>query len=362
MNATSTENRAEVCASGNLRGREVRLKSRPANELRPEHLEIVEVDVMPPAPGEFLVRNSWMSVDPAVRIRMGEGSTGYLAPFELGEPLLGWAVGQVVASSAEGFRPGDHVLHQLGWREYASLVPDGGGTQPPVLIEVDARTPERAYMGPLGWVGLTSYVGLLDVAELRSGDIVFVSAAAGAVGSLVVQIAKLRGHRVIGSAGSAEKVAFVTDRLGADAAFCYRDRPVGESLARVAPDGIDVYFDNVGGAHLEAALDVLRPRGRVALCGAISTYDTSGVASGPSNLFSAVAKGLTLRGFMARMYADRMTQFRADMRAWLQDGRIFYPEEVFEGIENAPRALIDLLAGATMGKVIVRFEGGAPHG
>jgi NADPH-dependent curcumin reductase CurA len=338
------------------RAKEVQLVARPSGELREHDFRIASVEVEHPASGQFLVRNTWMSIDPSARIRMGRGRPGYLAPFALGAPPHGWAVGEVVESRAEGFAVGDRVLHQLGWREYSLLSPDGAGTEPPVLIDVDDQTQERAYLGPLGWVGLTSYVGLVDVAELRPGDVVFVSAAAGAVGSLAVQIAKLGGHRVIASAGSPEKVKFLTERLGADAAFSYREGPIGESLRASAPDGIDVYFDNVGGDHLEAAIAALRPRGRVALCGAVSGYDSGGAAAGPSNLFDAVAKGLTLRGFMARMYADRMPQFRADMRAWLASGRIFYPEQVYEGVDSAPRALIDMLAGRTIGKVILRLS------
>ena len=228
---------------------------------------------------------------------------------------------------------------------------------PPERIDVDDATPPRAYLGPLSWVGLTSFVGLLDVAELRDGDVVFVSGAAGAVGSLAVQIAKLFGNVVIGSAGSSEKVNYVRDVLGADAAFCYRAGDVRELLRAAAPDGIDVYFDNVGGPHLEAALDALRPGGRVALCGAISAYDTGRPVPGPSRPIAAVTKGLTLRGFMARMYADRMAPFRADMRRWLAEGQIVYPEQVYEGMDQAPRALIDLLAGRNVGKVLVRLAG-----
>jgi NADPH-dependent curcumin reductase CurA len=211
-------------------------------------------------------------------------------------------------------------------------------------------------VGPLSWVGLTSYVGLLHVAELREGDVVFVSAAAGAVGSLAVQIARLRGHVVIGSAGSAEKVRFVRDKLGADAAFCYRDGDVGDLLRAAAPDGIDVYFDNVGGDHLQAALDSLRLGGRVALCGAISTYNATEPVPGPTNLFNAVTNGLTLRGFLARMYADRMDEFRAEMRGWLAEGRITYPETVFEGLGEAVRGLCALLAGENIGKVLVKVD------
>jgi NADPH-dependent curcumin reductase CurA len=197
-------------------------------------------------------------------------------------------------------------------------------------------------------------VGLHDVAELAAGDVVFVSGAAGAVGGLAVQIAKLGGHTVIASAGTAEKVRYALEVLGADAAFCYRDGPVLEQLRACAPDGIDVYFDNVGGEHLEAALELLRPHGRVALCGAISTYNSPG-APGPANIFNAVAKGLTLRGFLARMYAHRMGEFRTQMSLWRSEGRIAYAEQIYRGLDSAPQALIDLFAGANLGKVLVEI-------
>ena len=336
--------------------RECQLVSRPQGHPRESDFKIAEVPIPEPAGGELLVRNTWMSLDPSMRIRMSESPPEYMPRFELGQTLEGWAVGRVVRSRADSFREGDDVLHPLGWREYALLKERGRGRTTPTPIEVDATTPDRAYLGPLGWVGLTSWAGLLHVAELRAGDVVFVSGAAGAVGSVVVQIAKLRGHIVIGSAGTSAKVRFVCEELGADAAFCYRDGDIRELLAAAAPDGIDVYFDNVGGDHLEAALDMLRPRGRVALCGAISSYNSDQPVPGPRNLFNAVVKGLTLRGFPARMFADRMEEFRREMRDWLARGRIVYPETIFHGIEQAPRGLIALLAGENVGKVLVELS------
>jgi NADPH-dependent curcumin reductase CurA len=336
-----------------MTGREVHLVSRPAGLPVEGDFALVEADVPPAGDGEVLVRNTWMSLDPAQRVRMREGDSGYLPPFALGRVLDGWAVGEVLESRADGFAVGDWVLHGLGWRDYA--VVRTSAARPPQRIAVDAETPERAYLGALGWSALTSYAGLFDVAELREGDVVFVSGAAGAVGSLVVQIAKVTGHTVIGSAGSAAKVAYVRDELGADAAFCYRDGDVGALLRAAAPDGIDVYFDNVGGDHLRAALDALRPKGRVALCGAISTYNDTEPVPGPSNLFNAVAKGLTLRGFLARMYVDRMDDFRSDMRRWLADGSVRYPETIVDGLDQAPRGFIAMLLGENVGKSLVRI-------
>jgi len=336
-----------------MTGREVRLVSWPDGLPREEDFAIVETDVRTPQDGQVVIRNTWMSLDPAQRIRMRKGASGYLPAFELGATLDGFAVGEVVESRTDVLAPGDYVLHTLGWRDYA--VADTASDRPPTRIHVDADTPEQLYLGPLGWTALTSYAGLFDVAELRDGDVVFVSGAAGAVGSLVVQIAKLTGHVVIASAGSAEKVAYVQGELGADETFCYRDGDVAEMLHAAAPDGIDVYFDNVGGDHLQAALDALRPGGRVALCGAISSYNATEPVPGPTNLFNAVAKGLTLRGFLARMYAHRMDDFRRDMQRWLAEGRVSYPETVIEGLDQAPRGFIAMLSGGNVGKTIVRI-------
>jgi NADPH-dependent curcumin reductase CurA len=208
----------------------------------------------------------------------------------------------------------------------------------------------------LGMPGLTAYVGLLDIAALREGDVVFVSGAAGAVGSLAGQIAKLRGHTVIGSAGSPEKVRHVLDELGFDAAFDYHDGRVAELLAAAAPDGIDVYFDNVGGEHLEAAIGALRTYGRVAMCGAISVYNATEPPPGPRNMFQCVGKRLTLRGFIIRDHGDRADAFYREVGGWLREGRIKAPETIVEGgIEQAPQAFIDLLRGANTGKMLVRL-------
>src|SRR3954447_25612591 len=253
--------------------REVQLVEYPRGEVRPAHFRIVTVEVPEPGPGEVLVRNTFTSVDPGMRLRLAEqGPAGYFEPFPLCRALDGiMTVGEVIASRADGFAPGDDVWHAGGWREYALVragIPalSGLGT----LQRIDTGVaPAQAYLGPLGGMGLTAYAGLIDAAGLRTGDVVWVSAAAGAVGSLAGQIAKLRGHRVIGSAGSPEKVQYVTGELGFDAAFDYHDGPVSELLAAAAPGGIDVYFDNVGGEHLEAAIGVLNPHGRVAMCGAV---------------------------------------------------------------------------------------------
>ena len=328
--------------------REIRLAARPVGEPTPSDFELVETPVPEPGPGQVLVRNRWMSVDPYMRGRMIDRPS-YVPPFQVGAPLEGGAIGEVVASNADGVATRTLVLHNLGWREHA--VVDADAFQ---VVEADGM-PEQAFLGVLGMPGLTAYVGLLDVGDLREGDDVFVSGAAGAVGSLAAQIAKLRGHRVTGSAGSPEKVAFLRDELGLDAAFDYHDGPVRKLLAEAAPEGIDLYFDNVGGEHLEAAIDRLRPFGRVAMCGAISQYNATEPPRGPSNMSLCVGKRLTLRGFIVRDHWDRHPDFVRDVGGWLRDGKIHYRETVVEGIERAPEAFIGLLGGANTGKMLVKL-------
>ncbi len=329
--------------------REIRLADRPVGEPRPSDFELAEVDLPDPGPGEVLVRNRWMSVDPYMRGRMND-LRSYVQPFEIGAPLEGAAVGEVVASQADELPTGQQVLHQLGWREYALL--PARAARP---IDTDVA-PDSAYLGVLGMPGLTAYVGLLDIAEHREGDIVFVSAAAGAVGSLVGQLAKTRGSRVIGSAGSSEKVAYLLDELGFDAAFNYRDGDATELLARAAPEGIDVYFDNVGGDQLVAAISTMRPGGRIALCGAVSVYNATSREPGPWNLPLAIGKRLTLRGFIVTDHGKRFRQLIEEVGPLVRDGKIKFRESVVEGIANAPEAFIGLLRGENLGKMLVRLS------
>jgi NADPH-dependent curcumin reductase CurA len=327
--------------------REIQLAARPHGEPRESDFRLVEVELPDPGPGEVLLRNAYISVDPYMRGRMNDAKS-YLPPFRLDAPMDGGAVGEIIVSNAEGLEVGDTVVHQLGWREHAVLAGDQVRK-----VDVDGISPS-VYLGVLGMPGLTAYAGLVEVAALREGDVVFVSGAAGAVGSLVGQIAKLRGHTVIGSAGSPEKVAHLTEDLGFDAAFNYKDGPVAEQLARAAPEGIDLYFDNVGGEHLEAALGALRRHGRVAMCGAISVYNATEPVPGPRNISLAVGKRLTLRGFLVVDHGHLMPDFQAEVGPAVRDGRICFRETVVEGLENAPRALIDLLRGANVGKMVVK--------
>jgi NADPH-dependent curcumin reductase CurA len=328
--------------------REIQLAARPHGEPKPSDFRITEVELPDPGAGEVLIRNTFMSVDPYMRGRMNDAKS-YVPPFQLDHAMDGGAVGEVVASNAEGLAVGDTVLHQLGWREHALVRGDH-------VRKVDAGgLPESAFLGVLGMPGLTAYVGLLDIAGLRDGDVVFVSGAAGAVGSLAGQIAKLRGNTVIGSAGSAEKVAHLVDDLGFDQAFNYKDGPVAEQLAAAAPDGIDVYFDNVGGDHLEAAIGTLNRNGRVAMCGAISGYNATEPVPGASNLHQAIGKRVALRGFIVSDHLDRLPDLHAEVGPAVRDGRVTFRETVVEGLDNAPQALIDLLRGANVGKMVVKL-------
>jgi NADPH-dependent curcumin reductase CurA len=340
-------------------GREVQLRRYPDGAVRPEDFRIVEALVRDPGAGEVLVRNTWTSVDAGLRLRLREtGPAGYFAAFPLDTAMDGiMTVGEVVESRADGFSTGDTVWHASGWREYSVVAAGvealrGVGT----LTRLDVATvPPQAYLGPLGGTGLTAYAGLFHVAQLREGDVVWVSAAAGSVGSLVAQMAKLRGHTVIGSAGSPEKVRYLLDDLGVDAAFDYHAGSLPELLRVAAPDGIDVYFDCVGGHHLEAALGALRRGGRVAICGSISEYDAAEPPPGPRNLFLAVANDLTLRGFRGSSFADRMGEMHEVLGGWIREGLITYRETVVDGLEKAPEALARLMRGDTIGKTLVRI-------
>ncbi|MEV0328546.1 NADP-dependent oxidoreductase [Micromonospora echinospora] len=328
--------------------REIHLASRPDGWPTPENFRLVETSVPTAGDGQLVVRNLVMSVDPYMRGRMNDVKS-YVPPFRLDAPLDGGAVGEVVQSRAEGFAPGDVVLHGLGWREYALV--DAGSARPvdPTLA------PVNAYLSVLGMTGLTAYAGLLEVAGMREGETVFVSAAAGAVGSLVGQIAKLRGAaRVVGSAGSPAKVERLR-ALGFDAAFDYHDGPVRDQLRAAAPDGIDVYFDNVGGDHLEAAIGALRPHGRAAICGMIAQYNATEPPAAPRNLALVIGKQLTLRGFLVNSYGHLREQFVREVSGWLRDGRLHHDETVVDGIENAPAAFLGLLRGENLGKMLVRL-------
>jgi NADPH-dependent curcumin reductase CurA len=328
---------------------EIRLASRPEGVPTHDNFEIVDTEVPTPGAGQILVRNLIMSVDPAMRGRMRDVKS-YAPPFKVGEVMGGGAVGEVVESNVDDVKPGEHVLHQAGWRTHAVL--DAGR-----FVKVDATAaPLSTYLGVLGMPGLTAYAGLLKSAEFKPGDTVFVSGAAGAVGSLVGQLAKLKGaKRVIGSAGSAEKVRHLIDDLGFDAAFNYKDGPVAEQLHAAAPEGIDVYFDNVGGEHLEAAIDAINLHGRIAVCGMISQYNATEATPAPRNLAQVIAKRFTIRGLLVLDHWDLQPQFVSEIAPLVNSGEIKYSETFVDGIRNAPDAFIGLLSGANTGKMLVRI-------
>ncbi|MGV9764841.1 NADP-dependent oxidoreductase [Micromonospora tulbaghiae] len=328
--------------------REIHLASRPDGWPTPENFRLVTTEVPTPGPGQVVVRNRFMSVDPYMRGRMNDVKS-YVPPFALNAPLDGGAIGEVVAGEAGGVKPGDTVLHGLGWREYALVDAKGVRKVDPGLA------PVTAYLGVLGMTGLTAYAGLLDVAAMKPGETVFVSGAAGAVGSMVGQIAKLRGAgRVIGSAGSPAKVERLT-ALGFDAAFDYHDGPVYKQLKAAAPDGVDVYFDNVGGDHLEAAIGAINLHGRAAICGMIAQYNATEPPAAPRNLALVIGKRLTLRGFLVGDHGHLREQFVQEVAGWLREGRLSYDETIVDGIERAPEAFLGLLRGENLGKMLVRL-------
>ncbi|MCH0565228.1 MULTISPECIES: NADP-dependent oxidoreductase [unclassified Streptomyces] len=332
--------------------REWHLLSRPVGWPEAGDFALVEAPMPTPGEGQVLVRNRYLSVDPYMRGRMSAAKS-YVAPFELGKVMQGGAVGEVVESRAEGIEVGDHVLHFLGWREYAAV---DAAQAVRVGSAGSGDVPLSAYLGVLGMTGLTAYAGLLRTASFKEGDAVFVSGAAGAVGSQVGQIARLKGaSRVIGSAGSDEKVKLLVEEYGFDAAFNYRNGPVAEQLRAAAPDGIDVYFDNVGGDHLEAAIGSLNRDGRIAVCGMISVYNNTEPAPGPKNLARLIQTRGRIEGFLVGDHYDLQPQFVQEVGPWVASGALKYRETVVEGVENTLEAFLGVLRGDNIGKMVVKL-------
>jgi NADPH-dependent curcumin reductase CurA len=326
--------------------REIRLKSRPVGVPAQENFELASVEVGAPGDGEIQVRNLWMSVDPYMRGRMTDRKS-YVPPFELDKALQGGAIGEVTASNDPDFKPGDIVSTMFGWREVFNVSPKAlaaGGMGAVTKIDTHGLPPQT-FLGVAGMPGLTAYAGLLRIAALKDGDVVFVSAAAGAVGQVVCQIAKLKGHTVIGSAGGPEKVAFLKS-IGVDHVIDYKATPdVVAELGKAAPKGIDV----------AAAIDSARPFARFALCGMISQYNETGKLTGPANIIQAVGKSLRLEGFIVSNHYDLAPQFIADMAGWIASGQIKWNETVENGVERAPDAFIKLFKGENLGKMLVKL-------
>jgi NADPH-dependent curcumin reductase CurA len=329
------------------RTREIHLAARPVGWPSHDDFRTVEAELPDPGAGQVLVRNTYLSVDPYMRGRMDDRKS-YVPPFRLDAPMDGGAVGEVVASGDDAVPVGATVLHQAGWREHA-LLPSAQ-----VRVVDVSRVPASAYLGVLGMPGLTAYVGLTRIAPIEQGETVFVSGAAGAVGSAAGQMARLLGAgKVVGSAGSADKVDWVTGELGFDAAFDYHDGPVAQRLKEHAP--VHVYFDNVGGEHLEAAISAMADFGRVAACGAIATYNDTDPSPGPRNMFLVVTKRLSIRGFIVMDHGDVTGEFYRTAGAWFADGRLAHRETVVDGLDSAVDAFLDLHRGANTGKMLVRL-------
>jgi NADPH-dependent curcumin reductase CurA len=329
--------------------REIHLKNRPEGLPKESDFELAEAVIPEIGDGEVLVQNIYMSVDPYMRGRMVDRKS-YVPPFQLNQPLDGGCIGRVVESKHEKFQVGNFVLGMSGWREY--FISDGIW-----LFKIDPKVaPIQAYLGTVGMPGLTAYYGLLEIGKPKEGETVFVSAASGAVGSIVCQIAKLKGCHVVGSAGSDAKVSWLSQEAGLDAAFNYKttDNIIAE-VGKHCPQGIDVYFENVGGVQLEAALEHMNTYGRIVMCGMIAIYNATDPVPGPSNLAYIIGKQLTMQGFIVSDHFDKLQQFYADMGKWIAEGKIKWKETIVSGIENAPGAFIGLFKGANFGKMIVKI-------
>lgn len=331
----------------NITTREIRLASRPTGVPTASNFTLAETTLDPLQDGQVLVRNRFMSVDPYMRGRMNDRKS-YVPPFEIGKVLNGGAVGEVMASRTSDFKVGDVVTSPYGWREAFIATPAE-------LHGVDkAVEPLSVYLGILGMTGMTTWAGLTMV-EAKAGDVIYISGAAGAVGNVAGQLAKLRGCRVIGSAGSEEKVKKLLEECGFDAAFNYKTAPVLDQLNLAAPDGIDVYFDNVGGESLEAALTALKVNGRIIACGGISGYNEETPKPGPSNLFNMTTKRLTMKGMIVGDWLHRQSEFEKEAGAYYQTGKLKSLETVVVGMDQAPGAFIGLFEGKNVGKMVVKL-------
>ena len=333
-----------------MKSREIRLTQHFTGPVKPEYFEMTEVDLPDPEAGQIQVKNAWLSVDPYMRGRM-IGIKTYVDPFQVGQPMEGGAVGQVVKSNAEGFTEGDWVMSMNGWREGWTASAEG-------VTKIDTNLlPAEAYLGIAGLTGMTAYVGIKKMIGLKEGETLWMSAGAGAVGSAGIQFAKAMGAKVLATAGGDEKTAFCSE-LGADAVVDYKAvDDLGAAVREAAKPlgGIDAYFENVGGDHLQAALDAIKPHGRMAVCGMIARYNDNEPLPGPTNLTQIVAKKLTLQGFIVSDHFDVYSDFVSDLSNWMMAGKVKTRDTVFEGIDKTPDAFIGLFTGANIGKMLVKL-------
>ncbi len=329
------------------------LKSYPNGLPTADDFEIREIDAPSPGPGEMLCRTVWMSVDPYMRGRMRPDVKSYIPPFSLDAPLEGGAVSEVIESNIPDFAPGDYVVDFAGgWKEY--YVTKGERTQK----AMPNLAPLPAWLGVLGMPGMTAWAGVTQIMDPKEGETLFVSGAAGAVGSVVCQLGKLRGARVVASAGSAEKIRWLTEEAGVDVALNYKDyknaAELTRALSEAAPKGVDCYFENVGGMHLEAALNCIAPGARIALCGMISMYNNTEPEPGPPNLVNLIGRGVMARGFIVSEYADKAMEFASEVAPLVAAGKIKFQQTEYDGLDEAPGAFIGLFHGDNAGKAVIR--------
>jgi NADPH-dependent curcumin reductase len=328
--------------------RQVLLKSRPDGAPGLDNFEFVQRPVVEPRDGEVLMRNRYLSLDPYMRARMSAAKS-YAKPVEIGDPMVGGTVGEIVASRNAKFIAGDTVLGYGGWQDYA--ISSGIG-----LRKLDpAAAPVTTALGVLGMPGMTAYAGLMEIGQPKPGETVAVAAASGAVGSVVGQIAKIKGCRAVGIAGGPDKCRYVVQELGFDACVDHRGAELGRQLEAACPAGIDVYFENVGGAVQQAVWPLLNDFARIPVCGLIAQYNATTPMPGP-DMFAVLRKRLTLRGFIVTDFAAKEAEFLRETIAWVRSGRLKYREDVIDGLENAPAAFLGLLQGQNFGKLLVKIS------
>lgn len=333
--------------------RQLRLASRPVGDIKESDFEYREESIPSPEEGEVLVRSIYLSLDPTNRIWMSDMEQ-YMPPVEIGEVMRGVIIGVVEESKNQNFKQGDLVSGVLGWQDY--VIAEGNSGFSLTQLPDPLPCPLTAFMGPLGLTGCTAYFGLLDIGQVKVGETVVVSAAAGAVGSIVGQIAKIKGCRVVGITGSSEKCRWLVEELGFDAAINYKTVDLESAIAQACPDGIDVYFDNVGGSILDAVLTKINLHARIPLCGLISTYNATEPVPGPYNYSKILMKRVRVQGFIILDYIPRWSEAISDLGQWLNQGKIKYALEVIEGLENAPKAILKLFDGNKKGKLVVKVS------